>query len=92
MRISRRQARARHRRALHAQLEPGARGDQDHLRPRRLPRRLVRAATFVRGKTTGAIDAVGDKATSEGVDLGAVATFFARHTNGFAWSASSSPS
>ena len=42
-----------------------------------------RVATFVRGKTTGAIDAVGDKATSEGVDLGAVATFVARHTNGF---------
>ena len=42
-----------------------------------------RVATFVRGKTTGAIDAVGDRATSEGVDLGAVATFVARHTNGF---------
>jgi len=42
-----------------------------------------RVATFVRGKTTGALDAVGDKATTEGIDLGVVATFVARHTNGF---------
>jgi hypothetical protein len=42
-----------------------------------------RVATFVRGKATGALDAVGDRATKDGVDLGAVATFVARHTNGF---------
>jgi hypothetical protein len=41
-----------------------------------------RLALVVRGKTTGAMDAVGDKAAAEGFDLGAVGSFVARHANG----------
>jgi hypothetical protein len=41
-----------------------------------------RLAQLVRGKTTGAMDAVGDRAAAEGFDLGAVGSFVARHANG----------
>ena len=76
--------RVRHRRALHAQLEPRARGDRDHLRPRRLPRRLVAAsrrscAARPRVRSTPSATRRRRKAST----WARVATFVARHTNGF---------
>ena len=36
----------------------------------------------MRGKTSGALDAAGNRATTGGLDLGVVANFVARHVNG----------